>query len=749
MGDNVKVITKLSASKQRVKEIFLRFGVATSVLVAMGLVTEPALASTSKVATSVTTTAGDKQVTVGFVQPDLTPDGQTPGALTLSGYTIKVFQGGVAKGTSVCVETTNTTESCIVTAYVLSDGTTSVDLSNGTAYTFTVIARWSDGSNETQSDESAISSSATPFTKPSQPLAPTVAVNATTATTADISWIAPQENGESIDLYTVSVFNKAGTTTATDVTGCTSSTLTCSVTGLSRGTAYTFKVKAQNDAGDSEVSPVSASFTVSPGAPTNVATAKIISGTSVTIDVTWAEPASNVEPISGYSVRATDGTNTITKQWTTGDLKASFTASTSGADLTLGTRYTFSVLATNAGGDGLVASPTPADLVPSRAPDAPSTPTTTFSGTTATVSWSVLQSSATGGEAITEYTGAAFPSSASDTTGTPLGTCVSSAASNCAITALTPNTAYKFAVKAKNNANGYGPYSALSTSVTSPVAVVAPGAPSGVAATFSGTTATVTWLAPGSNGGQAISEYTAAAFPSAASNTNGTPTGTCTSLSALTCLIQNLSYGTSYKFAVKAKNDSAGYGAFSSLSNSVTSPAAPVQENPPSNTPVTETPTVSPPASTPTVTPTPPVTETTAPPAITAPPATTVAPVATSTPTASPSSASTLSGTPVNISRQPSSAISSNTEIAVSSKTVKLLLEVPKSKNAKSQVTKYVIELKPTKGPVIRKTITVKPGQTVKPSISGKAKTTYTISVTAIQKSGKKSVWKGPKVSTK
>jgi hypothetical protein len=74
---------------------------------------------------------------------------------------------------------------------------------------------------------------------------------------------------------------------------------------------------------------------------------------------------------------------------------------------------------------------------------------------------------------------------------------------------------------------------------------------------------------------------------------------------------------------------------------------------------------------------------------------------------------------------------------------------VPKSKKAKSQVTKYIIELKPTKGPVIRRTMKVKAGQTVRPSIRGKAKTVYVISVTAIQKSGKKSVWKGPRVSTK
>ncbi len=706
-------------------------------LISTLMVASIANATTSTIATSLTTTAGDKQVTVGFTQPDLTPSGVTPtGSDVRLGYIITVYQAGVSKGTSDCIETSNATESCIVTAYTPNGGGTSVALSNGTAYTFTVVSRWSNGASETQSGSSLQSDSATPFSIPATPDAPTVSVNTTTATTADVSWIAPLDNGESIDLYTVTVFNKTGTTAVTEVTGCTSAILTCSVTGLARGIAYTFKVEARNAAGDSEVSPVSAAFTVAPGTPTNVATSKTVNGSTATIEVTWGEPASNVEPISSYSIIATDGTDTITKTWTTGDLKASFTANTTGADLVLGTRYSFTVLAKNAGGDGLATSPV--NLTPSRTPNQPASPTATFSTTTANVTWTLLQTSENGGEPITEYTAAAFASNATDATGTPLGTCISTAAGSCAISGLIPNTAYKFAVKAKNlDSNGYGLYGAFSSAVTSPAAVTAPGSPTGVSAMFTSTTATVQWLAPGENGGEAITEYTAAAFPSSATNANGTPLGSCTSSGALTCSIPNLSHSTTYKFAVKAKNNSAGYGVFSSLSNSVTSPAAPVQENPPANTPVTETPAVLPPSLTPTVTPAAPAPETTAP------------PVTTVIPSAAQTSSSSLSGTPVSISRLPSSAISTNTEVAISSKNVKILLEVPKSSNAKTQVTKYIIELKPTKGPVIRKTITVKPGRTITTSIKGKAKTAYTISVTAIQKSGKKSVWKGPRVSTK
>lgn len=741
----VKLQSHSDIRQLRQKRSKVRLTVVLGFVVSLISLPSMVRAASSNVATSLIATAGNQQVTLSFTQPDLTPSRSSPGAGDeRAGYVIYVYQNGTKIGfNESCIDNSNSDkESCAVSTFTLT-GSGNSQLENGTAYTFTVSARWKDGSIETTGSESVQSAAATPFTKPEKPDVPTAVLNSTTSTSADISWSAPASNGETIDGYTVKIFDKAGTTEATGPIGCTTATLSCTVTGLTNGSAYTFKVSARNDGGDSPYSNASAMFTVVSLKPTNVSTSKTVSGGVATIEVTWGEPSPNSEPITSYTVSASDGSNTATKTWSTGELKVSFTANTSGADLVLGKNYSITVKATNAGGDS--ASSDPANVTPSRAPDAPAAPSATFTTTTANVTWSAPTSN--GGQVVSEYTAAAFLSTDQNTNGVPKGTCTSTGATSCSIPNLLPNTGYKFAVKAKNDANGYGSYSALSDAVTSPVAVAAPGAPSGVSATFSGTTASVTWLAPGSNGGQAISEYTAAAFPSTASNTNGTPIGICTSTSALTCSIQNLSYGTSYKFAVKAKNDSAGYGAFSSLSNSVTSPAAPAQEPPPAtpSTPSQEQTPVSPPASVPAT----PATETTAPPATTAPPTTTGAPAATSTPTASPLSASTLSGTPVNISRQPSSAISSNTEIAVSSKTVKLLLEVPKSKNAKSQVTKYVIELKPTKGPVIRKTITVKPGQTVKPSISGKAKTTYTISVTAIQKSGKKSVWKGPKVSTK
>jgi hypothetical protein len=71
-----------------------------------------------------------------------------------------------------------------------------------------------------------------------------------------------------------------------------------------------------------------------------------------------------------------------------------------------------------------------------------------------------------------------------------------------------------------------------------------PGAPTQVTATPSQTTAVLTWTAPTSTGGSAISYYTVSAAPGG---------DTCTSLTT-TCTISNLNYATNYTFSVTATN---------------------------------------------------------------------------------------------------------------------------------------------------------------------------------------------------
>ena len=90
----------------------------------------------------------------------------------------------------------------------------------------------------------------------------------------------------------------------------------------------------------------------------------------------------------------------------------------------------------------------------------------------------------------------------------------------------------------------------------------APGAPTNVAATPGDKQATVTWNAPASNGGSAITKYTVT--PS--------PNGTAVTSTGLSATVTSLTDGTAYTFTVTATN-AAGTGVASSPSSPVT-PAA-------------------------------------------------------------------------------------------------------------------------------------------------------------------------------
>lgn len=90
-------------------------------------------------------------------------------------------------------------------------------------------------------------------------------------------------------------------------------------------------------------------------------------------------------------------------------------------------------------------------------------------------------------------------------------------------------------------------------------AAVAPGAPTGVSAVAGDGSATVSWTAPASDGGAAITGYTV----------TGAPGGSCVTQSSTSCVVSGLSNGTSYTFSVTAKN-SAGESASSASSEPVT-----------------------------------------------------------------------------------------------------------------------------------------------------------------------------------
>ena len=127
----------------------------------------------------------------------------------------------------------------------------------------------------------------------------------------------------------------------------------------------------------------------------------------------------------------------------------------------------------------------------------------------------------------------------------------------------------------------------------------APGTPSNASAVAGNATATVSWTAPVSNGGSAITGYTVTSNPGVL---------TC-STSTTSCVVTGLTNATAYTFTVTATN-TVGSSSASAPSNSVT-PTAPVATTTTTTVPPTTTTTTVPPTSGTTPTTQPPTTTTT------------------------------------------------------------------------------------------------------------------------------------------
>lgn len=180
------------------------------------------------------------------------------------------------------------------------------------------------------------------------------------------------------------------------------------------------------------------------------------------------------------------------------------------------------------------------------APDLPIIGTATKTGsTTATVAFAAPLND--GGSTITSYTALSTPGSIS----------ASSATSPITVTGLNPGTNYTFTVTATNADGTSGP-SSPSNEITTDATV--PDAPTIGSATKTGTsTATVAFLPPASNGGRAVTVYTATSLPSGV-----TATGTSSPIT-----LTGLTSATAYTFTVTATN-SIGTSSPSQASNSVT-----------------------------------------------------------------------------------------------------------------------------------------------------------------------------------
>jgi hypothetical protein len=170
--------------------------------------------------------------------------------------------------------------------------------------------------------------------------------------------------------------------------------------------------------------------------------------------------------------------------------------------------------------------------------------------TTASVSFIAPVSN--GGSAITGYTVTSSPAGGVDSN-------AGSTLTTHAITGLANGTSYTFTVTAANLIGSSVP-SAASTAV---IPVGAPGQPTGVNAVPGNAQATVSFSAPASNGGAAITGYTVTSNPGGGVDANAGST-------ALTHTITSLTNGQAYTFTVTATNAAAFTSAASAASVAVT-----------------------------------------------------------------------------------------------------------------------------------------------------------------------------------
>jgi hypothetical protein len=219
---------------------------------------------------------------------------------------------------------------------------TATGLTNGTAYTFKVAAINAVGTGA----QSGASNSVTPATTPG---APTIGSATAGVGSATVTWTAPSSNGGyAITGYVVTPYLNG--TTAQPAQTFNSTATTETVTGLTAGSAYTFKVAAINAEGTGSQSTASGSVTIPnvPSAPNAPTVAK--SGTTAIV-VSWTAPANNGSAITSYTI------NEYTKSGPTYTLVHTFTPSGTGTTytatgLTSTTTYYYTVSATNAVGSG-------------------------------------------------------------------------------------------------------------------------------------------------------------------------------------------------------------------------------------------------------------------------------------------------------------------------------------------------------------------------------------------------------------
>ncbi len=381
-------------------------------------------------------------------------------------------------------------------------------LVNGTDHQFRVSAHNEAGWGEW----SAWSAPVRPDTRPDAPAAPTSAFGDEELV---VSWTPPTTSGSAITGYRLEIGGGVNQIVPVGAVG------TYIWRGLQNGTEFQFRVAAVNAAGVSDWSrwsvnehPLGAPF--APAAP-------MVTRGNRFLDLDWATPSNNGDPIGTYDIEMRSTGQTLT-------VAAGAGTNHRWANLTNGVAQEFRVRANNRAPIAGAWSPWSAPVVPCSVPDAPTAPNAARGDGQVSLSWSAPSDQGCG------LAGYNLRASGGVTTFVQTA---GAGASSHTFTGLTNGVAYSFEVQATNS-EGTGPWSPASAAVTP---AGPPSTPSILSATATNRAQiTLTW-SPANGNGTPITGFEVSidnGTPSVAPGTTHTATG--------------LGDNTSYSFRVRACN---------------------------------------------------------------------------------------------------------------------------------------------------------------------------------------------------
>jgi hypothetical protein len=371
-----------------------------------------------------TATPANSQISLSWSAPTLH-------SATISDYEIQQSTDGGTTWSAGIAHTASTATSRTITS-----------LTNGTSYSYRIAAVTEWGYGPFSELVTAV-----PLTTPG---APTAVSGVRGNASVSLSWSTPASNGGStVTDYLIEYASGGAYSTFSD--GLNSNTST-TVTGLTNGTAYTFRVSAINAAGTGTASAASSAVTplTVPSVPQNLSA----TASNQTVVLNWGAPSATggssiTDYVAEYSTNGTSGwvafgtTSTVRSETATG--------------LTNGTLYYFRVSAVNTVGAGTATSNVSA--IPSTTASAPTSLVATRGNSQVSLAFTA---GSNGGSALTDYV-IEYSSNSGGSWSTFSHTATTT--SPVVITGLTNYTSYIFRLTPING-NGNGATSSASSAVT-------------------------------------------------------------------------------------------------------------------------------------------------------------------------------------------------------------------------------------------------------------------------------------------